>query len=335
MKFPNKTTHLLETSLTNLTEATGLKTSWKDPKDQEPDCVVHLERDTKAIELTAVVKSVLQPSHLPQLLELRRKFPHFIVIAGRISRQLAQELKELGINYLDSGGNAFIDTQAFFLFIEGRKAGESVDRKHLFTNASIQLLFHLMVKPGLLTKPYREIASETGASLDNISKTIRSLNENGYIVELKKGGYTFLNKEGLLERWIAEYGERLKPKLLMGRFRFLKDDRWQDLALDPAKTQWSGEPAVDLELGQLRPQLFTLYTLENKQELIRQYRLVPDAQGPVYVYRAFWDLAGYSDTNRVPLLLTYADLLLSGSARNAEAAKSLLDARKEIILQSV
>ncbi len=335
LNFPNKEIHLVETSLDNLAETTGLRITRKEHKEREVDCIVHLERDANAIELIAEVKSVLQPGHLPHLLKLRRKFPNFMVIAGRISRQLAKELKELGINYLDSGGNAFIETKAFFLLIEGKKSGESIERKHLFTNASIQLLFHLMVKPGLLKKAYREIATVTGASLDNISKSIRALNENGYISKLKNGGYAFLNKEGLLERWITEYGERCKPKLLMGRFRFLKNDRWQDLELDRTKTQWSGEPAVDLELGRLRPLLFTLYTLENKQELVRKYRLIPDTLGPVFIYQAFWDLAGFSATNRAPDLLIYADLLLSGSARNAEAAKSLLDARKENILQSV
>lgn len=309
--------------------------TYVEEKGKEEDGIVQLERAGKITTLKAKVKSVLLLSHLPQLLKLRERFPGYIVIAGRISHKVAKTLQELRVNYLDSGGNAFIETKELFLLIEGKKIGTLIDRQHLFTNASIQLLYQLMVRPSLMKKPYRAIASETGASLDNISKSIRTLQENGYITKLKKGGYAFLNKERLLERWIAEYGERLKPKLLIGTFRFLKDDLWRNIELDRSKTQWSGEPAVDKALGQLRPQFFTLYTIENKQDLIQKYRLIPDAQGSIFVYQAFWDLANFHTTDCVPDLLIYTDLLLSGSARNAEAAKNLLDARKETILQSI
>lgn len=336
-KFQNKliisNTHneILQLSLSHLSEFSGWEAIWIESQAKGIDGRLRLERDGKTVELDAKVKSVLQAGQLPTLLDKKKAYGTFLIVAGRISQQLMTKLKNLRINYLESGGNAFVDTGDLFLLIEGKKGGLSLKRKHLFTNASIKLLFYLMLKPELLKQTYREIADITNASLDNISKTIRTLKDNDYLIALKEGGYVFTNKEKLLERWIPEYGERLKPKLFMERYRFLKNEQWKEIPLDPQKTKWGGEPAADKMLGALRPEIFTLYTLESKQELIQRYHLIPDRKGNVYVYQAFWASQAFDHKEITPDLLIYADLLLSGSARNAEVAKTLIDARKEFI----
>lgn len=335
LKLSNNIHEILTLSLSNLSNDSGINATWIATPNDPIVAQITINYKNKTSQLNAEIRSVLLPAHLPQLLENQKTYVNFFIVAGRISRDLSTQLKELEINYLDSGGNTFINTAEFLLFIEGKKSGISNTRKHLFTNSSIVLLFHLMMQPDLLKVPYREITEKTGASLDSISKTIRILKENDTIVELQMGGYAFVNKKILLERWISAYGERLKPKLLLGRFRFLKDVNWNDIKLETATSQWGGEPAIDILFNQLRPQIFTIYSTENKQEIIKKYKLIPDANGPVYIYHSFWNLLDYSSTETVPELLIYTDLLLSGSARNAEMAKTLMDAREKIILQSV
>jgi hypothetical protein len=334
LNFSNKNREVLEQALFNLANISGWRTIWQESKEEieEFDGKLRLERGGKVVELKANVKSLLHEGQIPQLLKYRDKDKKFLIIAGRISRKLMEELKALGIHYLESGGNAWIDVDDLFLLIEGKKGGVTQQRRHLFTNASIKLLFHLLIKPELFKLTYREIAEQTGASLDNISKTIRSLRENGYLAASQESGYVFSDKEELVKRWIPEYGERLKPKLSMGNYRFLRENRWENIILETTKTRWGGEPAADKLLNLLRPEIFTLYTREQKQELIKKYRLVPDPEGPVKIYHAFWDPAQFNGKDTVPELLIYTDLLLSGSARNAEVAKKLLDAKKEIIL---
>ncbi len=335
MIFSNNKNEIVQLALTNLETYSGWQASWLPSRQGGFDGCLRLDREGKAVELEAEVKSTALSSHLPRLLQQKELNPNFILIAGRISMEFMEKLKVLGINYLESGGNAWINAKGLFLLIEGKKGGLALERKHLFTNASIQLIFHLLVKPELLTHPYRNIVAATGSSLDNISRTIHSLRENGYLTPLQKGGYVFSNKAGLIERWIPEYGERLKPKLLMGQFRFLKDDRWEDIILDTKKTLWGGEPAADKLLHSLRPEVFTIYTKESRQDLIKNYRMVSDPNGPVKVYQIFWDPAFLDHNETVPELLIYADLLLSGSPRNVEVAKNLFDAEKGIILPPV
>jgi len=266
------------------------------------------------------------------LLEMHQEKSSFLVIAGRISSEVREKMRSLGINYLDSAGNAFIDKENLFVLIDGKKGKLKLERKHLFTNASIQLLFHFLLNPELLQQTYRDISKSTGASLDNISKTIRNLAEHDYIIASKKKGYVFLNKKKLIERWISEYGERLKPKLFLGEFRFTKEERWKSTQLDTKRTKWGGEPAADIKTGLIRPEIFTLYTSESRKELMQNYRIIPDPKGKIKVYRTFWNTNGINEKKTVPVLLIYADLILSSSARNIDVAKKLLNDQKENIL---
>ncbi|UOQ69169.1 type IV toxin-antitoxin system AbiEi family antitoxin [Hymenobacter volaticus] len=84
-----------------------------------------------------------------------------------------------------------------------------------------------------------------------------------------------------------------------------------------------GEPAAHLLLaGYLQPEFFTLYSLATRPALMRQLGLVPDPTGNVEVRVPFTQTlpAAPAAPNCVPPLLVYADLILSGDARNHEVA---------------
>ncbi|HFA49125.1 MAG TPA: hypothetical protein ENJ95_08915 [Bacteroidetes bacterium] len=333
MIFTNKENNIVETALQKLEEITGWEGRWE-TASEGVDGFLFLKKQGIQEAFATEVKSVFHPAHLPRLLDIREKHGRALALGGRISQGMKEQLTEANIHYLESGGNARIAEGGIFIFIEGKKGGLSQQRKHLFTNASIRLIFQLLLEPGLLKEPYRKIAAVTGASLDNLSKTIFTLKENGYLTALRKREYAFTDKDALLQRWVPAYGERIKPRLLIGQFRFLKDDHWKGLPLDENKTQWGGEPAADLKTGMLRPETFALYTLETKAGLTKNYRLIPDLKGPVKAYRSFWNMERFPGKT-VPLMLIYADLLLSGSARNAEMAKALLDAEQKPVLPTI
>ncbi len=324
LRGSNKTNQILQVALSNLQKFSSWEASWMDSDCEKVDGILQLKRGKKVIKLDADVKNVAQEGQLSRLIQKQKTNNSYIIIAGRISKPLQEKLKSRGINFLDSGGNAFIDSKKLFLLIDGKKSRAAQERKHLFTNASIQLLFHLFIKPELLKGTYRDIANATGASLDNISKTFRILRDHDFIETRSPVGYIFKNQGKLLEKWIPEYGQRLKPQLLIGRFSFLKDVQWGFIQLDYSKTRWSGEPAADKLLGILPPIKFTLYTSESQAELIRNYRLIPDPEGPLMVYKSFWDLQTRPNRITVPELLVYADLVSSGKPRNIEVAKKLL-----------
>ena len=90
------------------------------------------------------------------------------------------------------------------------------------------------------------------------------------------------------------------------------------------KTLWGAEPAGDLLTDYLRPGELTMYTLEDKRELIKNYRLIPDEKGNVKVYQKFWNYDEVND-NIVPPLLVYIDLMNTNDRRCKETAQKIYE----------
>ena len=133
------------------------------------------------------------------------------------------------------------------------------------------------------------------------------------------------NKKKLLEKWIMAYEKKLKPNLAIGTYRFADNDtyfNWKDIKLKEGETFWGGEPAGDIYTNYLRPEELTLYTTEPRNELMKNYRLVPNQSGNVKIYEKFWkDNTKEKDT--VHPLLAYADLIMKGDRRCTETAEKI------------
>ena len=113
---------------------------------------------------------------------------------------------------------------------------------------------------------------------------------------------------------------------MIGRFRNLNEQdftNWKSLHLQENKTMWGSEPAADILTNYLRPAELTLYTIESRNELMKQYRLVPDEKGTVVAYKKFWNTEVQGTT--VPALLVYADLVNINDRRSLETAKKIYD----------
>lgn len=167
----------------------------------------------------------------------------------------------------------------------------------------------------------RELAEHTKVGLGTIPLVIEGLKETGYLIPLNNKTHIWENRKGLLERWITAYATELRPKLEKERYT-LKGD-WQEIRFDPQKTVWGGEPAADILTNYLRPEKFILYTKENRMDLIKKYKLMPDKNGEIEVLDMFW---GQADEKTAPPLLVYADLKLEGGKRNNETAEKIYHA---------
>jgi hypothetical protein len=145
------------------------------------------------------------------------------------------------------------------------------------------------------------------------------LKATGFLQALNNKTYVWENIETLVDRWVAEYATILKPKLLKEKYT-LKGN-WQETAFDNTYTFWGGEPAADILTNHLRPEKILIYTRENRMELIKKYKLMPDKNGEIEVLDLFWKQKRGSNT--VPPLLVYADLILEGGKRNKETAEKI------------
>jgi hypothetical protein len=135
------------------------------------------------------------------------------------------------------------------------------------------------------------------------------------------------NKKELLQKWVTAYDEKLKPSLYIGNFRFLnpKDfNNWKALAIDTTKTIWGGEAAGNIYTGYLIPEVLTLYTIEKKLEIVKNYRLLPDVQGNIKVFQKFWH-TDEATQKVVPQIIAYADLMATNDRRSIETAQKIYE----------
>ncbi len=105
--------------------------------------------------------------------------------------------------------------------------------------------------------------------------------------------WLLVNRVKLLDKWVDAYTQRLKPSLLVGHYKLMKEldiRDWQEWPLTGPETSWGGEPAADLLTDHLQPAYLTLYTRQTKTDVMKQFKLLPTQPGAepvVSVYRKF------------------------------------------------
>ncbi|MFT3738464.1 MAG: type IV toxin-antitoxin system AbiEi family antitoxin [Breznakibacter sp.] len=290
----------------------------------------------KELQFTVVAKAELRKANkglvLAQLNEIENKSTRPVLIVSKfIASDIAQELKEKSINYLDIAGNTFIKKDDLILFITGQKARkiEKTNQTRAFQETGLKLIFSLLTNPDNLQLSYRELAEKTDIAIGSVSIVMKELEEQNFILKTETKR-VLKNKTELLNRWIVGYNDVLRPKLLKKRMRFTieNSNNWDTLPIHEVEGifLWGGEPAAALLTGKINPLEFIIYTNTTWQNLIRPLGLKPDDKGDVEIMQIFWqEVDKYRERPVVPALLVYADLISSGIGRNSEIAKTILE----------
>ncbi len=266
--------------------------------------------------ILASLKKISKDNNLPVLL-----------ITKYIPTEIAKEYIAEGVYYLDVSGNCNIRQHDLFLQIEGKKVERFV-RAHshrTFQEAGIRLIFQFLVDPEKTQLPYRELAEMANISLGSVGTVMQGLIEQNFLIKTKQTK-KLKNTIELLNRWIIGYHDVLRPRLLKKKMRFINPEaynNWKELNLLQPNgfAFWGGEPGANLLTGYLHPGVFTIYTDCNWQSF-KDVKLIPDESGNVEILELFWNPKAY---NGLPPVLIYADLMSSGSDRNVETAKMILE----------
>jgi len=306
------------TALEALYRTTGIQAYFKPKKTLDGGLEIVL--NGHKYEFTIEVKRELRTHQLQQVEEYFHRYDNFLLIANRIFPKIKEEFRYKGIPYIEANGNIFLKKEGLFLFVDTQKTLDIEKGKgnRAFTKTGLKVVFYLLQHKDAIHLPQRELANLTNVALGNIPQVIEGLKETGYLIPLNNKTYVWENRKALLNRWIAEYATVLRPKLVKERYT-LKEN-WNELALDNHKTVWGGEPAADILTNHLRPEKFLIYTTENRMDLIRNYKLIPDKNGEVEVLEMFWK---NKIEKTAPKLLVYADLILEGGKRNKETAEKI------------
>lgn len=331
---------MLDQAIDALRQTTGLqiKVTKYEALNIQADAIIQVEINKKNYDFVVDVKHVDRFTTIAQVkyqLEAFNLAP--LLIAPKLTDAAANNCKELGLNFIDLAGNAYINEPAFFILIKGQKANQHNQHNHLkgtktLTPTNLRMVFTLLCNPEMLNAPYREIAKVAGIALGAVGWGFNDLAARALTLgDGKKNNRVLIQHEKLIQEWVTNYPIKLRPKLNPKRFKANNQYWWKNLDVKKYHAQWGGEVAADKLTNYLKPKFYTLYLhgkelKKNINKLIVENRLVPDPNGDIEVLETFWsfDEADFLPET-VPTLLVYADLIASNDPRNLETAKMIYD----------
>jgi hypothetical protein len=320
---------IIHKAVDSLQATTQIKGNWEGNGVPALDGILSLTFADEVLNYNVEIKGELRNQALPKIYQYNEEFKPFMLVASRISPAIKKLLQAHNVAYLEANGNFYLKEANKMFWIDTHEPLkiENQNRNRAFTKTGVKVLFEFLQNPSLINQSYRQIAEQTGTSIGNVANIIQGLKQERYILSINKNTLKLTNIESLIKKWADEFSKNLKKTLLIGTFRFLKEDdllAWKDLKLDTTKTVWGGEPAGDLLTNYLHPAEFTLYTEENRNDLIKNYKLIPDEKGNVKVYQKFWKGDNLTQKTALPLIV-YADLMAISDRRCIETAQKIYD----------
>ena len=302
------------------------------PNDR--DVRIQITTHGREYKYVAVVKGRLTPATLGATvgqLYGERDQEEKLIVARYVTPQMAENLLGMGINFIDTAGNAFINNPPLYVFIKGIKLVGDVPIEppfRAFRAAGLKTIFFLLGYPAKINAPFREIAKGANVALGTVAGIINELKRLGYLFEIDRRNRRLQRKAHLLDRWVAAYPEQLRPKLIIGTYR-IKDqgkEWWENIELHQREAFWGGETAATILTVYLKPERATIYAKRPLGKLILKNRLIRDPKGNIDILEAFWGFEySWHNLNLAHPILIYADLLATGDPRNIEAAKLIYD----------
>lgn len=284
--------------------------------------------------------------------------------ADYIAPQRAAYLRTAGQHYIDTVGNVHLRLPPLVLEVQGkaptrkrrgkksaRRLGAAVsesrtDVVRVWRGAALRLLFQLLCNPTLAERPQREVARLTGCAPGTVMLLYQDLRLLGNLVPLGGKRQRFAPDRALRDRWIVEYGQKLRPKLLLQNFEIRDLDRWKSFDASMHDALWGAESAAQRLGADLVPGIETLYVHEIRASLLKAAGLRASPGGRVELRQAFWGTPACASpldqlhTNRpatdplirngepsalTPTLLVVADLMATRDGRCQAAAEMILN----------
>lgn len=332
--LPEHERRILEQALAAFHDATGLNTQVlrpEVPNAAQADAVIEIAFPGGAERFQVEIKQTDRFATLGQIQQQLGRFPGLgLWVAPKIANAMADKCRELGLQFIDAQGNAYINTPCAFVFIKGqRRHGDLEKAPRAGTATALRVMFALLCEPALMNAPYREINQAAGVALGVIGGVFDDLNTRGYTTGGdKRGARRLLERKKLIDEWVTNYPIKLRPKLNPRRFRANDPDWWKQVDITHYEAQWGGEIAADKLTQYLKPATTTIYLhgqdkRKNLTRLVAVNKLRAAPDGDIEVLDAFWHLPDTDVKDTVPPLLVYADLLEMLDPRANETARMI------------
>lgn len=285
--------------------------------------------------LAVEVKNGVTTAALPRIInKIHALDEPCVLVTDYLAPAAATLLHNNGVFYLDTAGNAYLDLDKMLILVAGQKPADLPVRARAaaFGEAGVRLIFTLLGAPEILHQPYRRIATAAGVAQGTITHVLHELEALGFFQNVGRERI-LRGRLALAERWAEAYAERLRPKLLRGRFDPPDAQWWKRADPGPIAGAWGGEPAGNLLTGHLRPEALTLYIPRRPDapaafaRFIAENGLRKNPDGKLEILETFWDptIIGPTEQGTVHPLLAYADLMATQDARCIETGKIIHD----------
>jgi hypothetical protein len=297
-------------------------------RDETADAVVHLRTETGTIPLQVKVKErPLQKATIEGLLAHDRPKGNVLVLAPYVPADLGEQLARHHLNYLDLAGNCHLEIgRRYLVHVEGKRPPKAEGRGRGLGATGYQVVFALLADRTLVQAPVRRIAEAAGVPKTVVGDLLVRLREDGTLGRTRQGR-VLLRPAALLERWLTGYGDLLRPRLLVHRYRVADpnpihlEKRIAQAFGARTRWVWGGAAAAYRLTKHYRGEETLVHADDLPPDLPTQVRAMPAKDGQLTILRAPGPLAFTGPAPHVahPLLI-YAELLLQGRDRERETA---------------
>jgi hypothetical protein len=251
-----------------------------------------------------------------------------LLLAPYLAVPTAKSFIDAGISFADEVGNIHLALgDEYNWTVIGERKPPKAPESERITPAAVQLLFQFATNPESASWTVRDLGAAVGLSKSKVAELRLQFAHEGIFAAHGVEKSPAVTRE-LRDRLISGYSQILRPKLLIGRYRYEEPsvDQFVARLSREAVAQripyaLTGGPAADAMQHFYRSAEVPVF-LDPKWQ--RTLRLLPDRTGPVMLFKPFGNLVYWREFDGkmvAPPWLVYAELLTGSDPRAREAAE--------------
>ena len=313
---------------------TSVQAQPKGVADYRADALVDLVLDGQTYRyVVECKKNVDRKAQVDQIdLRLRQLGLRCMLVADYISKELAEHCRTLGLQFIDTHGNAYLRAPGLLVLTTGEKDEHKRQTakapKGLTNPSALRVIFALLSKPELVSAKFKDISALSSVALGTAYNVLEDLERRGYLIAGSKHSRKLLEPHRLADEWVTNFPTTLRTKLNSRRFSSPDPYWWEKADIADFHAAWGSEVAAAKMFKHLKPSTQTVYVDPTEMSsvinrLAKQIRLRPDPDGSIEILEKFWSPDIESEPGIAPPLLVYSDLLALLDPRAKETANMI------------
>jgi hypothetical protein len=253
-----------------------------------------------------------------------------LLLAPYLATPTAKSFIDAGISFADEVGNIHLALgDEYNWTVIGERKPPKPSESERMTPAAVQLLFQFAVNPESVHWTVRDLAVAVGLSKSKVAELRLQFAHEGVFTAQGAERSPDATRE-VKDRLVSGYNQILRPKLVLGRFRYQEPSVDQfvarltrDAAAQKIPYALTGGPAADAMQHFYRSSEVPVFL---NAEHHRALRLLPDRTGPVVLLKPFGSLVYWREFEGKMVAapwLVYAELLNGSDPRAREAAEEI------------